>query len=111
MTYYKKGTWAAICDVCGFEFKSDELRKNWKGLIVCRSDYEQRQPQEFIRARHEDTTVPWTRPEPPDTNILVCYIWDRSGYTGLAKAGCMIAGNNTYSATFLSTQKNEGQVT
>lgn len=108
MTYYKRGTWNAVCDVCGFEFKSDELRKNWKGLMVCRSEYETRHPQDFIRARHEDTSVPWSRPESADDYLLVCYIWDRSGYAGLGQAGCMIAGNNTYSASFLTAQKTEG---
>lgn len=108
MTWYKRGSWNAICDICGMEYKADQLRKNWKGLYVCSSDYETRQPQEFIRARHEDTSVPWSRPEPADDNVLVCYMWDRSAYANLAQAGCMIAGNNTYSASFLTTQKNEG---
>ena len=101
MTYYKKGTWAAICDVCGFEFKSDELRKNWKGLIVCREDYEQRHPQEFIRARHEDTTVPWTRPEPEDDNIEICYLWERSAYADLATADCATADTITFTYPYL----------
>lgn len=106
MTYYKKGSWAAICDVCGFEFKSDQLRKNWKGLMVCHNDYEQRHPQEFIRARHEDTSVPWTRPESTDIEVAVCYIWGSSGYSGLGVAGCMVAGNNTHNALFLQQQRD-----
>lgn len=96
MTYYKKGTWAAICDICGFEFKSDELRKNWKGLIVCRDDYETRQPLEFIRARHEDTSVPWTRPEPPDNEVLTtCDFWSSSQMADFGTADCMYVGGNT----------------
>ena len=95
-TYYKKGTWSACCDICGFEFKSDELRKNWKGLIVCREDYEQRQPLDFIRARHEDTSVPWTRPEPVDNEVLTaCDFWSSSQLADYGTADCMYVGGNT----------------
>lgn len=101
MTWYKRGSYNAVCDICGFEYKSDELRKNWKGLMVCRSDYETRHPQEFIRARHEDTSVPWSRPEPADIEINVCYLWERSAYADLATADCSLADNNTLSYTTL----------
>ena len=103
---YKRGAWNAVCDICGFEYKSDELRKNWKGLMVCREDFETRHPQDFIRARHEDTSVPWSRPEPVDDEINICYVWGASGYAGLAVAGCMIAGNNTNNALFLQQQRD-----
>jgi len=108
MSYYKKGSWNSICDRCGFEFKMHQLRKDWQGLMVCREDWEPRHPQDFLRTRPEHAGVPIARPEPEDDNRLVCYMWDSSGYAGLAQAGCMIAGNNTYSASFLTTQKNEG---
>jgi hypothetical protein len=65
----KLGEWNAICKVCGFKFKSSEMRKRWDGLMVCKEDYETRNPQDFIRAPKEDTSVPWTRPEKPDTFI------------------------------------------
>lgn len=109
MSYYKRGTWNCVCDICGFEFKSDELRKNWKGLMVCRSDYETRHPQDFIRARHEDTSVPWSRPEPADIEINVCYLWERSAYADLAAADCSLADNNTLSyATLLALSRGTG---
>lgn len=96
MTYYKRGSWNAVCDVCGFEFKSDELRKNWKGLMVCREDYEQRHPQDFIRARHEDTSVPWSRPEPEDNEVLTtCDFWSSSPMADFGTADCAYVGGNT----------------
>jgi len=69
---YKPGKWLAICDVCGFEFFNDELQKRWDGYMVCRADFETRHPQEFIRPVKEGT-IPWSRPEPPDTFIEVDY--------------------------------------
>lgn len=71
---YKPGNWLAICDVCGFEYFNDELQKRWDGLMVCRKDYETRHPQEFMRGRPE-RTIPWSRPEQPDTIIDVPYTY------------------------------------
>jgi hypothetical protein len=73
-TYYKPGTWNALCDRCGFKHKSDELKKEWTGLMVCCGCYEPRHPQDLLRVRKEKTNVPWTRPEPTDVFIDVTYV-------------------------------------
>lgn len=67
------GTWAAICDRCGFRFPSDQLIKDWTGLMVCRKDFETRHPQDFVRAVPDNQTPPWTRPEPTDVFIEPTY--------------------------------------
>lgn len=60
----KNKSWNAICDSCGFKFKSDQLRKRWDGLMVDDACWETRQPQDFIRAVKETSnTLPWTRPD------------------------------------------------
>ena len=69
--YYKPGEWNAICDVCGFKFKSGELQRRWDGMMVCSADFETRHPQDFIRARREKTSVPWTRSEGTDMQAVV----------------------------------------
>lgn len=62
--YYKAKTWNAICDSCGFKFKSDQLKKRWDGLMVDEACWEPRQPQDFLRAvRETSNTLPWTRPD------------------------------------------------
>ena len=109
-TWFKKGAYNAICDICGRQYKSDELRKNWKGLYVCHKDFETRQPLDFIRARSEQQSVPWARTEPDDTVVNVCYVWGASGYAGLGVAGCMVAGQNTHNGTFLQQQRDADQV-
>lgn len=106
MTWYKKGSWNCLCDICGVQYKADQLRKNWKGLYVCPSDYETRQPLEFIRVRSEDTTVPFSRPEPADDELTVCYLWERSAYADLAAADCATADTATFSYTYLLSLKN-----
>ncbi len=91
--YFKAGDWNAICDLCGFRYKASELKKNWKGEMVCPSDFELRHPQEFVRVRPEKISVPWARPESDLFVGPACFIWDSSGYTGLGIVGCAQVGN------------------
>lgn len=68
---YRKGDWKAVCDACGFDFYASELRLRWDGMRVCRDDWEPRHPQDFLRGRRDDQTVPWTRPPGTDQQITV----------------------------------------
>lgn len=95
--------WKAICDRCGFEFKSFQLQKEWTGLMVCKECWEPRHPQDFVKAVTDKQSVPWARPEPEDVFVNQCYLEGISCYTGLAVAGCSIAGNTTYTVEFLTS--------
>ena len=64
--YLKVGDWNAICDVCGFKFKASQLKKRWDGFMVCDKDWERRHPQDFLKAKPDSPTPPWTRPVVPD---------------------------------------------
>lgn len=66
---YKKGDWLVICDRDGFKYKASEMRKEWNGLIVHKNNFETRHPQEFVRGRKDDQSVPWTRSEGADVEI------------------------------------------
>jgi hypothetical protein len=92
MSYYKKGCWNVICDVCGFEFKSDEVRKRWDGFIVCKDDFEYDHPQKYLRVREETSSVPFVRNEPTDTFIIVCTLITSQGVAGMGTANCARAG-------------------
>jgi hypothetical protein len=105
---YKSGQWNAICDVCGFEFKSSEMRKRWDGLMVCDADFEHDHPQKYLRVREDTISVPWVRSEPEDDFVNVCYIYERSAYADLASADCATADNTTYPYLFLYQLKNAG---
>lgn len=61
--YYAHGQWNALCDRCGFKFKSSQLRKEWTGLRTCRNCWEPRHPQDFVRGKADDQTIPWSRPD------------------------------------------------
>ncbi len=65
MTYRGRwpGTWAAICDVCGFRFPSDKLKLRWDNLTVCHDDWEVRHPQDFLKIPKDKIAPDWVKPE------------------------------------------------
>jgi hypothetical protein len=84
--YYKHGSWNILCAVCGVQFKSDEIRKRWDGLLVCKNDYEDRNILDFTRVKPEMGSVPYSNPEPAvDTFVDVHYLV--TSIAGLAIAG------------------------
>ena len=68
-TYHKKGSWNAICDVCGFEFKSHELKQRWDGMRVCKEDWEARHPSDFQRSKAPKAPIPWASPDDTEGRI------------------------------------------
>lgn len=71
---YVHGDSNALCDMCGFKFKSSKLRYNWKGQRVCQNDWEPRHPQDFVRGVKDDQRAPDPRPEPED--VFIQYVGD-----------------------------------
>ena len=80
--YFVSGDWNLICDSCGKKIKASEAKHRWDGFIVCKEDFEPRHPQDFVRARQDKISVPFTRPRPPDIFVVVpdTTYWD-NGYT------------------------------
>lgn len=74
--YYVSGGWNVICDSCGKKIKASEAKQRWDGLIVCPADFEMRQPQDFVKARQDKITVPFTRPRPTDDFIYTQGFFD-----------------------------------
>ena len=60
--HFVSGEHNFICDSCGKKLKSGQGRKRWDGFYVCQDDWEVRHPQDFVRARQDRISVPWTRP-------------------------------------------------
>jgi hypothetical protein len=95
-SYFKPHHWNAICDVCGFEFKSNALKKRWDGLMACDADYELRNPQDLIRIPKENPAIPWSRPDRDTSTYVVCTLTTSQGIAGIGVAGCMRAGSVNY---------------
>lgn len=104
--YYVKGAFNVICDRCGFKKKSSEVRREWDGLMVCTDTcWEMDHPQKYLRVREGEIAPPFVRSDPAPTYKTVCYIYESSGYTGLASTGCGRTGIATPSYAFLLALK------
>lgn len=66
---FELGTWNAICDRCGRELKANKLRKEWTGFRVCSRCFDERHPQDTIRAKEDRQAPPWTRPRQDGTDV------------------------------------------
>jgi hypothetical protein len=64
--FYKHASYNTICDGCGFKFKAEELKMRWDGFMMCKKDWNPRQPQDFVRGIADPQAPPWTRPEGTD---------------------------------------------
>jgi len=80
--HFISGEWNVTCDVCSKKIKAHEARQRWDGFIVCPEDFENRHPQDFVKAQIDKITVPFQRPIPTYLFTTVPYIlyWD-SGYS------------------------------
>lgn len=87
--YWKSGDWNLICDVCAKKIKASESKKRWDGLIVCKADFETRHPMDFIRARVDRMTVPFSRPQGTDVFRGVCDVQSVTAIPRRAKPGCV----------------------
>lgn len=71
---FVSGQHNAVCQRCGFEYKSGQMTREWTGLWVCRGGttndcWEVRHPQESVRGRVDKQAPRWTSPEPPDVFV------------------------------------------
>jgi hypothetical protein len=73
-TTYRAGTYNAICEVCGFQHKADEMRERYDGLFVCAADYEGKHPLDYTRVVIDKQYVDRPSPEPDPIYINVNYI-------------------------------------
>lgn len=107
--YYIPGSWNVICDSCGKKIKASEAKQRWDGLIVCPDDFEMRQPQDFVKARSDKITVPFTRPRPTDVFVYSCDLFTSSGIANVGSADCSQASNNTWFNQFYDGLENNYQ--
>lgn len=78
LSYYKHGSYNAICDRCGFKYKAEQLRQEWTGSMTCfggetNQCWEPRHPLDLIRPKPESTAPQEVSPEVTDTFVSVTY--------------------------------------
>jgi len=91
---WDNGAWKVVCDVCGREFKNNDLQLRWDGLMVCSGDWEPRQPQDFVHGVADKQVPPFTRPEQADVFTVVCTPITTQGIADYGQADCAKADIN-----------------
>lgn len=69
--YYKPGSYYLIDDRTGFATPVERMRMEWNGLMVREQSWEVRQPQDFVRGRVDNQSVPIARPRTPPRFIPI----------------------------------------
>lgn len=68
---FSSGDWLILCDSCAKKIRASKSKQRWDGFIVCADCWEPRHSMDFIRARADKISVPFTRPQPVDTFVYV----------------------------------------
>lgn len=88
--------WNVICQVCRRKIKASEAKKQWNGLIVCESDYEERHPLDMPQpVVIDEQPLPFTSPPLEPEYIYSCSGAGVSGIADYAVAECSICDNDT----------------
>ena len=86
--HFISGEFNLTCDVCSKKIKAHEAKHRWDGLIVCSDDYEVRHSQDFVRARQDKITIPFSRPIPPNVFAFACTPYTSQGRADMGVADC-----------------------
>jgi hypothetical protein len=70
----------AIDPRSGFKVKLADLVKDGYGDLIYRPFADKKHPQDFPPRIHEDSTLPYSRPEPADSYMALGIMWE-NGYS------------------------------
>lgn len=81
--YFISGEFNLVCDRCSKKIKTHQAKHEWTGFIVCGDCYETRHPQDFVKAKTDKITIPFSRPVPPYifTNVVYGNMYVEDGWT------------------------------
>lgn len=68
----------AIDDWSGFKVNLGDLRRQWDGHLTVDPDI--RNPQDYLRGIKDNMTLPYARPETPNTYVAINIIWQDGAY-------------------------------
>src|ERR1700719_2467689 len=97
--YFSPGDWNIICSICGSKMKFSQAVQNWQGQYRHPHCNEPRHPQDFVQAiKSSEMAIPVPQ-NMGEIDILICTLNGTSAVSGLAVAGCMVAGNSNADAS------------
>ena len=81
-----------LCDYCGRRYRYLDLKKNWKGFMVCPEDYEPKEPQ-IEPLQYRGDAIALTNPRPDRTEPVVVYV-GLPGDSSFQSQGSAAGGKN-----------------
>ena len=89
---WKSGNHWVECERTGMVIRSSDAREEWTGLIVAKSEWEARHPQDFLRGVPDDMSAKGlVKPE----TLAVDISPDSGAVAGIAIAGMAVAGRDS----------------
>lgn len=65
----------AIDPASGFKVPLGDLVRQWDNQLIDRRFVDKRNPQDFVRGVRDDQSLPYARPEAPDTWVAEPLLW------------------------------------
>lgn len=96
--YLALGDWNAACSMCGRKRKASSMVRNWQGQYRCPTCNETRHPQDFVRGKVDEQSVPWAQPE-TDIDVVFCDFNSQCAIPGFSTPGCMMPGRTEHFLT------------
>jgi len=72
---YQAGNHWFECERCGVDYRANEGKREWTGLVVCKNCWEPRHPQDMVRSK-EDNTAAKGIVRPESTEITKTITWN-----------------------------------
>jgi len=66
----------AIDPASGFKVPLANLERQWDNQMIDRRFIDKRNPQDYVRGVRDDQSLPFARPETPDTFVAQPLVWE-----------------------------------
>lgn len=70
----------AIDPASGFKVPLSSLVRQWDNEMIAREFVDKRNPQDFVRGVKDTQTLPYARPESPDSFVAFNIIWENGAF-------------------------------
>lgn len=81
-----------LCDYCGQRSAYNDLRKNWRGFMVCAEDYEPKEPQ-LEPLKYRGDSIALRDPRPDRIEPMSVFV-GAPGFTAFQSLGSANGGTN-----------------
>lgn len=89
---YHYGDHLVVCDRTGRVIHSSEAVEDWTGITVHYSEYDGPHPQDFLKVKKDNQSVPGASPDVDGGETVVCTAKGRDSRVGYATVGCSVVG-------------------